>query len=190
MKKIFTLAAFALFALASCSNDGPRGPQGPQGPPGPPGEDGLDGLGYTFEETFTFDYFPDSNLYSRFITISEDIVTVNPEADAVLVYRLEIVEANDGSDLDTWSLIPQNFFLEQGTMQYVYNHTANDVEVIIDGNFDLSTLDARFTDDQTFRVVIVPSDYAQTSGVDISDLEAVMNDLSIQEADVKEIGTW
>lgn len=187
MKKIFTLAAFALFALASCSNEGPRGPQGP---PGPAGEDGLDGLAYTFEETLTFDYFPDSNLYSRFITIPDNIATVNPEADAVLVYRLEIVVANDGGELDTWSLIPQNFFLEQGTMQYVYNHTANDVEVIIDGNFDLSTLDARFTDNQTFRVVVVPSDYAQTSGVDVSDLEAVMNDLSIQEADVKEIGTW
>jgi len=179
MKKIITLLFISVFALTSCGDDGAIGPQGP------PGVNGLDGLGYTFEETVTFDYFSDENLYSAIIQISDDIATAHPEADAVLVYRLEVLTDN-GVDFDTWSLIPQNFFIEEGTIQYVYNHTASDVEVIIDGNFDLSNLDAGFTENQTFRVIVIPSRIF-SSGLNLADMEAVMKALDINEADVKNI---
>jgi len=179
MKKILTLLFVSAFAFTSCSDDGPAGPQGP------PGLDGLDGLGYTFEETVTFDYFSDENLYSAIIPISDEIATEHPEADAVLVYRLE-VQTDEGGEFDTWSLIPQNFFIEEGTIQYVYNHTASDVEVIIDGNFDLSNLDAGFTENQTFRVIVIPSRIF-SSGLNLADMEAVMKALDINEADVKNI---
>jgi hypothetical protein len=182
MKKLLTIFTLATFVLTSCSSDD-AGPQGPPGPPGPPGEDGL---GYTFEETITFDYFSDVNLYSQFITIPEEIVTPNPSADAVLVYRLEIVEIN-GEDTDTWSLIPQNFFLEEGTMQYVYAHTVNDVEVIIDGNFDLSNLDSDYTENQTFRVIVLPSDGFDYSSLNKGDYDAVMNALDNQGVEVLNI---
>jgi hypothetical protein len=180
MKKIITLLFISAFALTSCSDDGPVGPQGP---PGENGLDGLDGLGYTFEETVTFDYFSDDNLYSAIILISDEIATEHPEADAVLVYRLEVLTDEDG-EFDTWSLLPQNFFIEEGTIQYVYNHTASDVEVIIDGNFDLSNLDAGFTENQTFRVIVIPSRIF-SSGLNLADMEAVMKALDIKEADVK-----
>jgi hypothetical protein len=188
MKKIITLLLISIFSLTSCGDDGAIGPQGPQGPAG---VDGLDGLGFTFEETITLEYFSDVNLYSTFINIPENIVTIDPAADAVLIYRLEIVEANDGTDLDTWSLIPQNFFLDEGIIQYVYNHTVNDVEIIIDGNFDLSTLSSQFTENQTFRVVVIPSssNFAQTTGLDISNLDAVMHALDLNESDVKKLET-
>jgi hypothetical protein len=182
MKKIATLLICAIFALTSCTSDSV---QGPQGPPGADGIDGLDGLGYTFEETITFDYFFNSNTYSTFITIPNSVATVNPDADAVLVYRLEIVQDGSGNDIDSWSLIPQNFFLEEGIIQYVYNHTAVDVEIIIDGNFDLSNLDSFFVENQTFRIVVLPSDtFAKDTGVDVSSLNAVMNTLNIKESDV------
>ncbi len=188
MKKIITLLLISVFALTSCGDDGAIGPQGPQGPAG---ADGLDGLGYTFEETVTFEYFSDVNLYSTFINIPENIVTIDPDADAVLIYRLNVVEASDGSDLDTWSLIPQNFFLDQGIIQYVYNHTVNDVEIFIDGDFDLSTLSSQFTENQTFRVVVVPSssNFAQITGLDVSNLDAVMYALDLNESDVKKLET-
>ncbi|HSM64005.1 MAG TPA: hypothetical protein VK833_08730, partial [Gillisia sp.] len=151
----------------------------------PQGEDGINGLGFTFEETITFPYFSDSNTYSEFITIPDAVSTVNPDADAVLVYRLEIVEDDSGNDIDSWSLIPQVFFLEEGTIQYVYNHTAFDVELIIDGNFDLNNLDAFFVENQTFRIVVLPSDtFAKDTGVDVSNLNAVMETLNIKESDV------
>jgi len=54
-----------------------------------------------------------------------------------------------------------------------------DVKLIIDGNFDLSTLGAGFTQNQTFRFVIVPADFGFKSGVDITDYHAVMHALKI-----------
>jgi len=178
MKKIFTLLLISIFALTSCGNDGAVGPQGP---PGLNGLDGLDGLGYTFEKTVTFDYFSDENLYSSIIQISDGIATEHPEADAVLVYRLE-VQTDDNGDFDTWSLLPQNFFVEAGTIQYVYNHTASDVEVIIDGNFDLSNLDNGFTDNQTFRVIVIPSRIF-SSNINVANMEAVMKAMDLDEVD-------
>jgi hypothetical protein len=188
MKKIITVLLISVFALTSCGDDGAMGPQGPQGPAG---ADGLDGLGYTFEETVTFEYDSDVNLYSTFIDIPENVVTIDPDADAVLIYRLNVIEATDGSNLDTWSLIPQNFFLDEGIIQYVYNHTVNDVEVIIDGNFDLSILGSQFVENQTFRVVVIPSssNFAQTTGLDISNLDAVMHALDLKESDVNKLET-
>lgn len=183
MKKIFTLLLISVFALTSCGDDGAIGPQGPQGPPGEDGLDGLDGLGYTFEETVTFEYLINENLYSKVIQISDDIATEQPEADAVLVYRLEVL-TNEGVEFDTWSLIPQNFFIEEGTIQYVYNHTASDVEIIIDGNFDLFNLDTGFWKNQTFRVIVIPS-LIFSSGLNLADMEAVMKALDIEETDVK-----
>lgn len=172
--------------FASCEGD--------QGPPGPPGQDGLDGIdgdglyGYTFEGTVDFEYFSDDNLYGAFIEIPEEVNTPDSEQDAVLVYRLEIQQDDDGNDLDTWSLIPQNFFLDEGTIQYVYNHTSFDVEILIDGNFDLSDLDAGFTDGQTFRIVVLPSDdFAEDTGIDVSNFNAVMNALDLDESDVKNV---
>ena len=179
MKKILSLLLISVFALTSCGNDGAVGPQGP------PGANGLDGLGYTFEETVTFDYFSDENLYSAIIVISDEIATEQPEADAVLVYRLEVL-TDDVGEFDTWSLLPQNFFIEEGTIQYVYNHTASDVEVIIDGNFDLSNLDAGFTENQTFRVIVIPSSIF-SSELNLADMEAVIKALDIKEADVKNL---
>ena len=105
MKKIFTLLFVTTFLFTSCSDDGEPGPQGP------PGEDGLDGLAYTLEEQITFDYYDDTNSYSRVILIPDDVQTINPEADAVLVYRYREIQDNEGNFMDTWSLIPQNFLL-------------------------------------------------------------------------------
>ncbi|MDT0691787.1 hypothetical protein RM549_18485 [Salegentibacter sp. F188] len=178
MKNILAIICFISFAVTSCSTEGPQGPRGPQGLAG---EDGLDGLGYTFEETVNFEYFEDANQYSVVIDIPEEVATINPDADAVFVYRLEIVEGQDGNDLDGWSLIPQNFFLEEGTIQYVYNHTVGDVEIIIDGNYDLSNLDSGFTQGQTFRIIVVPSDTFTTSGVDPENMEAVLKAMDIKK---------
>ncbi len=173
MKKFLSLIVLASFLIVSCS-DGDRGPQGPQGPPGEDGLDGLDGLGYTYERTIDFDYFSDVNYYSQLIDIPDDVATFEPESDAVLVYRLELLDAEGGGTIDSWSLIPQNFFLNEGTIQYVYNHTVSDVEIIIDGDFDLSGLSSQFTDDQTFRIVVLPSaTFEANTDVDFSNFDQV-----------------
>ncbi len=170
MKKFLSLIVLTSLFFVACS-DGDPGPQGPQGPPG---EDGLDGLGYTFERTIDLEYLSDVNYYSQLIDIPAEVDTFEPESDAVLVYRLELLDAEGGGTVDSWSLIPQNFFLEEGTIQYVYNHTVADVEIIIDGNFDLSGLSSQFTDDQTFRIVVLPSaTFEANADVDFSNFNQV-----------------
>lgn len=163
MKKIYFLLSFVLIAFTSCSDDGEMGP------PGPPGEPGVNIVGQTFEfEGVNFDYFADGNIYATVVDIPAEIEVL--PSDAILVYRRELANGTE-----TWSMIPQNYFLEAGIIQYVFNYTEVDIELLIDGNFDLSTLDPSFTDNQFFRFVVVPSDFAQTSGVDVSDYEAVMS---------------
>ncbi|WP_417886195.1 hypothetical protein [Zunongwangia sp.] len=181
MKKIFTLLFVTTFLLTAC--DGDTGPQGP------PGEDGYDNLGFTFERTFNFDYFSDGNgFYSHIIQIPEEANTINPDADAVLVYRLERNENSEGNIIDTWSLIPKSLFTDQGnTVQYSYNHTPLDVEIIIDGNFDLNTLDSGFINDQTFRVIIIPSDFLASSNIDVTNYEAVSKAFNITDSTIQNI---
>ncbi len=180
MKKIATLLFVSVFAFTSCSDDGEVGPQGP------PGEDGVNIVGQTYETpAVNFDYFAEPNYYSTLVFIPEEI-EIFP-SDAILVYRLEVLE-DEGGQFDAWSLIPQNFFLEEGIIQYVYNHTDGDVELIIDGNFDLSNLDNGFTQNQIFRFVIIPSNQALSADVNISDYNAVMQTLGLNEEDVKKIG--
>lgn len=164
MKKlIFTLGTI-FFLFTAC-----------EGPQGPPGFDGINILGQTFERTVNFQFNNQNGLQESLITIPTSIEVF--ESDAILVYRLE---GQLPDNVDLWSLIPQNFFLDNGDIiQYVYNHTFFDIMLQIDGNFDLSTVPSNFTQNQTFRFVVVPSDFATRSGIDISDYNAVMNALNL-----------
>lgn len=172
MKKL-VLCAIIMVTMVGCKGD-----RGPMGPPGNPG-DGI--VGQTFEwEGINFDYEPNNNLYSALIDIPNDIQVL--DSDAILVYRLETVSGTNGP-LDTYSLIPQDFFLPQGTIEYVYNHTASDVELLIDGNFDLYNLSPDFTKNQVFRFVVIPSDFAHNPNVNIQ----TYNDLEGSGIDLKSL---
>lgn len=180
MKKLLSALFVTALLFTACEGD-----QGPPGPPGPEGEPGINVVGQTIEyEDVDFDYFADVNYHATIIGLPDDVEVLT--SDAILVYRLEVIEDN-GDVYETWSLIPQNFFLDEGTIQYVYNHTDVDVELIIDGNFDLSNLDTGFTQDQVFRFVIVPSDFAESTGIDVANFNAVMNALDLQEQDVQNV---
>ncbi|WP_435625198.1 collagen-like protein [Flagellimonas sp.] len=189
MKTINTiLGAFLVFFIVAC--------EGPAGPPGFDGLDGLDGLdgepgiqGQVIEvDGVNFGFDPDANLFSTIIAFG-DVTTFEVfESDAVLVYRFDgTVDLDDGSTADAWSQLPQNFFLPEGTLQYVFAHTFVDVELFIDGNFDLSTLSTDFTDNQSFRIVIVPGIFANSSRMDTSNLSAVMSAIGVDEDQVKKI---
>src|SRR5690606_32910749 len=186
MNKINTiLGAFTILFLVAC--------EGEQGPPGFDGLDGLDGLdgiqGQVVEvENINFDWFPDANLFSTLINCSDVTDFEVFESDAVLVYRyMGSVNLDGGDSADLWSQIPQNFFLPEGTIQYVFEHTFVDVELFIDGNFDLSTLSTEYTDNQIFRIVFVPSQFAEASKMDLANIDNVMSALGIQEGEVLKI---
>lgn len=167
MKKLIFTLVISVFFLASC-----------EGPQGPPGFDGLDGglfLGKTFERTVNFQFNNQNGLQEVLVNIPSSFEVF--ESDAILVYRLEGQLPNN---IDLWSLIPQNFFLSNGNIiQYVYNHSFFDIMLQIDGNFDMNTVPSNFIQNQTFRFVVVPSEFGFNSGVDINDYNAVMQALNL-----------
>ncbi|MEZ4779403.1 MAG: collagen-like protein [Flavobacteriaceae bacterium] len=135
-----------------------------EGPQGPPGQDGLDGiniLGQVFERTVDFQYFPNNGspfYQAPLIQIPSNIEVY--ESDVILVYRYEGTEGG----LDIWGPIPQNFFLDNGLIiQYVFNYTFVDVLITIDGNLIGNELGSGFTNDQTFRIAIVPAEYGNAN---------------------------
>jgi hypothetical protein len=159
MKKLFTpLAVFLTIFITSCT--------GPAGPPG------YDNLGKVFETTINFNQ---GNGYARLVTFPSDIVVY--ESDVVMVYMLE--EVVDG-DIDVWSQLPQTYFLNQGTLLYTFDHTFLDVNIFLDANFNLNTLGSNYTDNQVFRIAILPAEYG-TSNLSMNEL---MNDLNIEDSDM------
>jgi hypothetical protein len=143
-----------------------------EGDPGPPGLDG--GLLYAqvFEKTVDFQVDSQTGLPTAVIGFPIEVF----ESDVVLVYRLEKELNINGEIFDAWSPLPQNFFFTNGDIiQYIFNHTLFDAEIQIDGNFDVSTFnDPDFVDNQTFRVAIVPAEYA-TANLTMDQLEQMLS---------------
>tara|TARA_R110000787_G_scaffold17180_2_gene54217 strand:+ start:3755 stop:4258 length:504 start_codon:yes stop_codon:yes gene_type:complete len=163
MKKLsllFTLCAFVL--LTSCT-----------GPAGPPGANGYDNLAQVFETTANFN---PGNSYSRLVTFPSDIVVY--ESDVVLVYLLEEVV---NGDIDVWSQLPQTYFLDQGTLLYTFDHTYLDVNIFLDANFNLNTLGSDYTDNQIFRIAILPAEYANSN----LSMNELMSNLQIETSDIQ-----
>ncbi len=186
-KATLLLGAFLTLFLISC--EGPQGPPGFDGFDGQNGQDGADGIqGQVFEvDGVNFGYDPGSNLQSAIIDFANNTDFEVFESDAILVYRFDgEIELGDGSFANAWSLIPQNFFVAEGTIQYTMAHNFIDVEIFIDGNFDLANLSPDFTQNQFFRIVIVPSSFL-TSKIDKSNIGYVMSSLGISENDVQKI---
>ncbi|NNJ88114.1 MAG: collagen-like protein [Eudoraea sp.] len=182
MKKMsLFFSAVAVLFMISC--------EGPAGPPGPPGFDGLDGLdginilGTVFEIQ---DSFTPANEYTLFYDFPNTIEVF--ESDVVLVYILweQTVDGNN-EPVDVWRLLPQTRLLDQGILQYNFDYTFFDVNVFLESDFDLSTLMPGDTDDQVFRIAILPADFGTTGKLDTSNIDAVMRALNITEDEVQRI---
>ena len=147
-----------------------------QGDPGPPGQDGVNILGSVFERTVDFTL---SNDYSNLITFPSNIEVF--ESDVLLVYLLEdVIPDGQGGSIDVWSQLPQTFFPTQGTLVYNYDHTFLDVRLFLGADFDLNTLGSDFTNDQTFRIAIVPADFADTK----MDMDSLLQTINISEENI------
>lgn len=175
MKNLFLLLTLTTtFLFSSCEGD-----------PGPPGLDGLDGiniLGQVFEAQIDFN---SSNNFEQLVVFPNNIEVF--ESDVVLVYWLEeVVNDGAGGTLDVWSQLPQTIFIDgQGSFQYTFNHTFLDVNIFMQGDLNLNSLGSGFTNDQIFRIAIVPSDFGsanlsmedllQSINFDVSNIETVLD---------------
>lgn len=167
LKTFVWMATLALIFVGTSSCEGPEGL---------PGLDGVNVLGKTIEFQTSF---LASNNYSSLYTFPSDVLVY--ESDAVLVYLLE--ESLQGSQgvVDVWTPLPQSFFVNQGLLQYTFNHTYTDVNILLQANFNLDNLSSAFTQNQVFRVVIMPSEFAQDPSMPIENLNALMERLHIKE---------
>jgi len=188
MKNIaVALGAFLTLFIVSCEGD--PGPPGFDGLDGRDGVDGQDGIqAQIFEvDGVNFSYLDADNLYEAILTFSDFTGFEVQANDAVLVYQYDrSVSFENGGTEDVWNLIPQTFFTDQGTIQFTSGHTTKDVEILISGDFDLANLDTGFTDDQIFRIAILPG-VAASAKMDKSNIAAVMSSLGIEEKDVQKV---
>ncbi|SDI44445.1 hypothetical protein [Winogradskyella thalassocola] len=165
MRKIASLLFALTFLLTACTGD--------QGPPGFDGQDGLNGVnfvGQSFERTI--DFLPE-NSYEEYIVIPSSIDLF--DTDMILTYVLWEQDPVTGNDV--WRLIPQTVFTDAGELfQYNYDYSFDEVRLFIDApaSFDFNNLSSAATLNQTFRIVVLPVDFVNSSNLDITNYEDVM----------------
>lgn len=170
MKKILTLfAVVGLIAFSSC--------EGPEGPPGPPGDQVVAPV---IEREVDFN----PTGYSVIIPFPAKIYPY----DVVLVYHL--YEVNNGNKV--WRLIPQTYYMSDGgALDFNYDFTVNDVSIWLAADFPLNTLSPDWTQNQVFRIVIVPGEKLATgksvNKMDYSDYNAVIKKYNIDDSNVKSV---
>ena len=154
-----------------------------EGDPGPPGQDGVSFLGKVFETTVNFSYNSTvQNFDTQFIGFPFEVF----ESDVVLAYRLSGIDNTVNPPADVWSPLPQSIFYQDGTgdfFQYNFNHTFFDVQFTIDGNFNLTTIDPLDTTNQTFRIAVVPAEFAKTN----PSMEALLERMQVEAAEIEKI---
>jgi len=75
--------------------------------------------------------------------------------DVTLVYILW--ETDNGEEV--WRLLPQSaIFVGGATLNYNFDFTQTDVKLFLEGTANFENLDAVWTQDVIFRIVVVPAD--------------------------------
>lgn len=160
--------------------------EGDPGPPGPEGAAGINILGQVFEYNVDLLFDPGQDAMVSPIFAFPSNVEVF-ESDAILVYRLTGQDNNFNPPADVWTQLPYSEFFSDNTgdvFQYNFNHTFIDIQFLIDGNFDVSTLGLEDTNDQIFRVAVVPSEFAQN---DLS-MSQLLDGLQLDPSEITTIG--
>lgn len=150
MNKLFTgLLLTAFIFLQACEGPaGPPGEDGIEGPAGPPGEDGVNIVGEAMEMEVDF---TSENDYLAIFDLDPPIL----ESDVMIAFiEWEMV---DGTSV--WRQLPQIFYHNEGDLQYNFDFTTDDFSLFLETTFDPGLLGAEWTENQYFRVVIVPADF-------------------------------
>jgi len=176
----FFTVLIAFISISSC-----EGPTGPPGPPGFDGQDGQDGLIGTVYD-IVGDFQPDD--YSIFTEFAVDAPGLEVfETDVVLVYILWEQIDDPTGPIDVWRLLPQTLLLQQGILQYNYDFTFEDVSIFLESDFNLGSLGPGDTNNQVFRIAILPADGAGKRNLDTSNIEEVMEYLKVTESNIPRI---
>ncbi|KIX22514.1 hypothetical protein SY27_01350 [Flavobacterium sp. 316] len=131
----------------------------------------------TISEVFEYENvdFNNGNNYSVSLNYPYQIFN----SDMVLVYHLyDIVNGQD-----VWRLMPQTYYDGNLEIDYNFQFTTLSASVIMDSNFSLDTVPSVWTQDQIFRVVVIPAAFANkaASPVDLSNYNEVLNYYNIDD---------
>ena len=100
--------------------------------------------------------------------------------ETVLIYRLTGVI---NSSTPIWQLIPRTIYLSSGReIDYDFDFSKKDFTIYARGNYDLE-LTPDFLDNQTFRIVILPSNLV--SSLNTTNYVEVMKTINLKESQVK-----
>ena len=153
------------------------------------GIDGLDGkdgealLGSIFEIQGDF---TEENNYKLIHNFPIDFEIY--DGDIVLVYILWDQSTQDnGEVLDIWRALPQTLVFNEGTLQYNFDYTLVDVQIFLDGTINFNSLAPGDTDNQIFRVAVMPAAFASEKSLDINKLNSMMNSEEINKRNIKRI---
>lgn len=129
---------------------------------------------YEFTRSFTT-----TNNFSTLVTFPQTIY----DSDMVLVYRL----SGAASGADVWKLLPESYFMSDGTLdfRYDFDFTKYDASIYMDG-YDLAGVSAAYRTNQVLRVVIVPSNFGNkmATPIDYNDYNAVAKAFKIDESKI------
>ena len=170
MKNIRSVLLISIFLLSGLLFISCEGPEGPIGPQGPQGFDGGIFSGATLEETITFS--PANNF--------EDEIIITPqinEGDVILVYRLEGI-LDEFTPI--WEALPTSIIqLDNGAnLNYRFNFTRSSIIIKLESStFDIIPIE--YTDEQIFRIVVVPSEL-QGTDIDFNDFNSVSKSLNLK----------
>ena len=156
MKKLTSILmiAMALF-LGAC-----------EGPAGPPGMDGDSFIGTIFE--VQGDFTPENN-YLIYNSYPSNVVVY--DTDVVLVYILW----EDSNGMDVWRLMPQTVVLPEGVIQYNYDYTYTDFQIFLEFTIPADNLLPAETDNQVFRVAVLPADFVARKDVNVNDFNSIID---------------
>ncbi|NHM06976.1 hypothetical protein G4D82_07060 [Flavobacterium sp. CYK-4] len=171
MKKIILL----LVITSSLIFAGCEGPEGPRGETGYSAEAAV----YEYQNAdITLDQNGD---YSFRRSISTNL------EDSVLIYRLS---GTINSQTPIWQPIPRTVYLDNGNeFDYDYDFSRVDFSIYAGGNYNIA-LSPELLYDQTFRVVVIPGQFANkgnANAIDLSDYEAVIKAYHIDESKIKSL---
>jgi hypothetical protein len=65
--------------------------------------------------------------------------------------------------------------LDDGVLQYNFDYTVDDVKIFLEGTTDFNYLLPAETDDQVFRIAVLPADFMAQKSVDIKDFNSLKN---------------
>ena len=197
MKKLipFLFVLALLFTQACKGPEGEQGPPGPAGPAGTPGATGPQGPAGTSAKATTYDIsgwtFTAEDDWQLGLSFAAQEMTVGAH-DAVLVYRFyNAYEDDQGEVVPVWEPLPATYFRQGGIFQYGFLNTTREIVLFITGQLDLSTLEADYTTDQIFRIVVIPADPANgriiKPNIDYKNYNEVAKYYNIQEKDIRRV---